>query len=163
MDDARMELRPMGPGEREVLLDCMSRTLETMFYTFIDGDLTVALDEAGPALHDPAIVQFRGARNGALALALDEEAGSALAASFLGLDPDELTPADVQQVSNEMANILCGSFLSQLEPNGHFDLDAPVQGTTLELARLASHRDLQIPEGRLSVWWGFEVPAAIPA
>jgi hypothetical protein len=139
-------------AEREILLSCVARALETMFYTFIDAELDPAAGVSDGAVR----VRFEGSRAGSLALSLDSEAGRALAGSFLGMEPDELSAAEVDHVTRELANILCGSFLSELEPGGHFSLSPPEPAPVSELARLESQRDLQIPEGKLTVWWSFQ-------
>jgi CheY-specific phosphatase CheX len=51
-----------------------------------------------------------------------------LAAAFLGMPEDELDPAaaTVSDLAGELANMVCGCWLTATQPNGLFDLAHPV-------------------------------------
>jgi hypothetical protein len=48
-----------------------------------------------------------------------------LACAFLGAGPGDLAPAQVSHVALELANMLCGCYLSGTETSALFDLNSP--------------------------------------
>jgi CheY-specific phosphatase CheX len=50
-----------------------------------------------------------------------------MAANFLGVEDEEaLSPGQIAEVSGELANIICGAVLTDLEANAGFDLSTPI-------------------------------------
>ena len=140
-------------SDTQRLMDCVSRTLETMFYT--------AVEEVGDGSRQTPRVgrtEFRGSLDGRMAVGLDDRAADGLAASFLGLDAGELSDRDRDQVLGELANILCGSYLSAIDPEGRFELAAPEAASEEQVEREAWQERicLAIPEGLFRIWWAIE-------
>ncbi|MBS1872930.1 MAG: chemotaxis protein CheX [Acidobacteria bacterium] len=101
---------------------CVPDVLETMFFAM------AAESEQARAGDDALSVRvcFRGSPSGCFGLKTDRSTLSTLGAAFLGkLSEDEMTPAEVAQTACELANIVCGSVLSEAESDSGFDLDEP--------------------------------------
>ena len=109
------------PELEESLEASVSEALETMFFTCIEPL------EPGSAAENTmcAAVDFKGSPSGRLELALPDCCAQALAASFLGVDEAELDSSQTGEVICEFANVLCGSVLSRVNPNGLFELFPP--------------------------------------
>ena len=58
-------------------------------------------------------------------MSLAHAAASLIAADFLGEDADSVTPAQVQEVAKELANMICGAVLSRIESSAIFRLATP--------------------------------------
>jgi CheY-specific phosphatase CheX len=115
------ELAPRASTVAEILMSAAEEVLETMFFTGI-------IEPAAPPEADglAALVPFRGAPSGLCGVWLERTAAREMAASFLGLDPEEeLGPAQVEQVVCEFANMICGSVVSRLESSATIELDSP--------------------------------------
>lgn len=136
-----------------LLVDCLNRTLETMFYTSVE-------EVAAPTLETPhaSSTDFHGTLNGRLAIGLDDAAADSLAASFLGLDPQEVADHDRAEVVGELANIVCGSYLSVWHPEGRFSLSAPEQASASSLDQQTWQERIcfQLPEGLFRIWLAVE-------
>ena len=122
---------------RGSLPECAVRALETMFY--------VSAAETGSAARntDPcirAVVKFEGAASGCVRLAVTEGAARDLAGFFLALDRECVDTRQAELAVCELANIVCGSTLSQSACEESFRLSPP------ELAdwRRAALRDSQL-------------------
>jgi CheY-specific phosphatase CheX len=72
-----------------------------------------------------AKVAFEGEPAGALTIRLTTPAASQIAADFLGLDEEEVSPSRVAEVVCELANMICGSVLSRVESATTFRLATP--------------------------------------
>lgn len=136
-----------------LLIDCLNRTLETMFYTSVE-------EVADPTLVTPhaSSTDFHGSLNGRLAIGLDAAAADCLAASFLGLDAEEVADHDRVEVVGELANIVCGSYLSAWHPEGCFSLSAPEPASAASLDQQAWQERIcfQLPEGLFRIWLAVE-------
>jgi CheY-specific phosphatase CheX len=115
-------------NEQEVfqLLACAGQqTLETMFFTMPDVVSTGTERPAGPLI--AASLTFEGSPPGRFGAILSEPVGRSMAANFLGAEDEEaLSPAQIAEVSGELANIICGAVLTDLEANAAFDLSSPI-------------------------------------
>jgi hypothetical protein len=126
-----------------------AEVLEAMFFT----EAELALCEHSWIASAPcARIRFEGSHFGEMLLCVSAEAVDPIAASFLGLDPVELTAAQRGQMVQELSNILCGAMLSQLWPDSTLALsspeltewrDWPAEGTL--------HRCFATPEGMLGI------------
>lgn len=133
----------------EAVRQVAAEVLETMFFTEAEvAACEHSWIEAAPC----ARIHFEGSHFGEMLLAVSAEAADPLAASFLGLDPEELTNAARGQVLEELSNILCGAMLSHIWPESKLALASP------ELAPWQQwpdentlHRCFMIPEGRLAI------------
>ncbi len=96
-------------------------------------------------------------------LGVSAEATDPIAASFLGLDPMELTAAERGQVIQELTNILCGAMLSHLWPESQLALSSPELTPWMEWPSDGLlHRCFTIPEGMLAISIRF-IPISQPA
>lgn len=106
-------------GSVEDLLRASARqVLETMFFSTVEGDLPCDAVDRGLS----AWIVFSGSLTGRFALVLSEEAAANVATNFLGLTGEALEAAQEGQVVRELANMVCGRFLSRFAPDGRFDL-----------------------------------------
>jgi CheY-specific phosphatase CheX len=106
-----------------------ARTLETMFFTMPDS---VSLDRTFVNSGRPsgeliaASLAFHGSATGRFGLIASCSVAKNLAANFLGWDEAaSLTRGRVISVIAELANMICGAVLSEIEFSGSFDLSSP--------------------------------------
>ncbi len=143
---SRMDLEPAAS---DTVREVAAQVLETMFFTEAE------LAPCGHAWLGPAScarIRFEGSHSGEMLLGVSAEATDPIAASFLGLDPMELTAAQRGQVIQELSNILCGAhaqpFVAGIETGALLSrVDAldewPGEGLL--------HRCFTIPEGMLAI------------
>lgn len=106
------------------LLAAAPEVMETMFFSEALVSEAPAENEA-PVVR--AIVAFSGEPHGNLSAEVDEPAARRLAADFVGaMEPDELSPKQVEEVVGELANMLCGAMLTALHTDRIFELATPV-------------------------------------
>ena len=133
----------------EVAERVAAETLEAMFFTEAEPGVC---EHAWLATASCARIGFDGSHNGEMLLGVSVEAVEPIAASFLGLDPAELSDTLRRQVIEELSNILCGRMLSQLWPESTLALAAPESIGWQEWPPEGTlHRCFQIPEGMLAV------------
>jgi hypothetical protein len=107
------------------LLDsCCEQVLETMFFSPV-------LDHAEPCdgvgrERVATLLHFSGKPHGDLEIDIDPPAALLLAASFLGIDPEDVSETQIDEVMGEFANMTCGSALSSLGRVEYFHLETPV-------------------------------------
>lgn len=124
--------RVPAPSEHlDGLCQALVEVGERSYTSFVEPCDAARLDEILPGLaREPwmqASVEFRGAFGGAFRMALPESLARDLVGSFLGLPPGE--PADDGQVADltgEMANMVCGDWLTRACFRRRFDLRPPV-------------------------------------
>jgi CheY-specific phosphatase CheX len=105
----------------EAIQAAAMEVLETMFFTSVLDESEGAPD-APPVL---ASLDFHGTPSGSFQVELARPAAVCLAADFLGTDAEEICDERAQEVTCELANMLCGSILSRIEPDALFDLSHP--------------------------------------
>ena len=105
----------------QLLLGAVEAVLETMFFA---APLGPAEPETGAGVRRVRLA-FRGAPSGTLEVRLSEASARLLAAGFLGEDEEALTDSQPGEVVCELANMLCGSFVSGLEGEENFELGSP--------------------------------------
>jgi CheY-specific phosphatase CheX len=126
-----------------------AEVLETMFFTEAEP---AACEHAWLEDAPTARVRFEGSHRGEMLLGVSLEAADPIAASFLGLEPGELTAAQRRQVIQELANILCGAMLSRLWPESTLALATPEWATWEEWpGETVLHRCFTIPEGMVGI------------
>jgi chemotaxis protein CheY-P-specific phosphatase CheC len=140
----------------EHLQPAFTEVLETMFFTSV----LEVLDSGEMPAGIPAIfsrLNFHGVPSGEFEIAISQDAARILAAGFLGEDEQEFPDAKAGEVVCELANMLCGSFLSLIGSRSTFELSHPeLVGIPME-APIASAA-FELPEGRLAVAIRFEEP-----
>lgn len=137
------------PAAGDTIRLVAAEVLETMFFTEAEvADCEHAWLKSAPC----ARIQFAGSHCGEMLLGLSAEATDPIAASFLGLDPMELTAAQRGQVIQELTNILCGAILSRLWPESKLALSSPELRPWQEWPDEGLlHRCFAIPEGMLGI------------
>lgn len=105
----------------EVCSEAVSSVLETMFFTSPMGLSESPVE--GEAME--ARVLFRGAPSGEFRLRIAQSGARLVASGFLGTEEEALSQPQTEQVVCELANMLCGFFVSRLESEQKFDLATP--------------------------------------
>jgi hypothetical protein len=137
------------PAASETARRVAAEVLETMFFTEAQ---VVACEHGWIAMAPCASIRFDGSHCGEMLLGVSVEAADPIAASFLGLDPMELTDTQRGQVVQELSNILCGAMLSQLWPESTLALSEPELTAWPEWPNQGTlHRCLAIPEGMVAI------------
>ena len=109
---------------REVLRESVEDVLAKMFFVETLGE-SASEPGAPPAAAMGAEVTFEGEPAGTLTMRLTTSAADQIAADFLGLDAEVVSPSRVAEVVCELANMICGSVLSRLESATAFHLATP--------------------------------------
>jgi hypothetical protein len=141
-----------------LLASGVEAVLETMFFTV---PLRQADADAGEEVL-VARVAFDGAPSGTLSVRISNASARNLAAAFLGEDEEVLTAVQISLVVCELANMLCGWILSQVEHDRHFNLNAPEllsnkNGNLSELPS-TSEESFAIEDGTLTVVLQLDLP-----
>jgi CheY-specific phosphatase CheX len=107
---------------------CCSEILEAMYFTAV---LRPELDHPAPGeALDGAIplafsLCFAGDVTGRFGVSLSPDTARILAANFLGEEAADISSAEVGEVTGELANMFCGSVMSQVEGEHKFILSHP--------------------------------------
>jgi len=128
-----------------LLLEVMQAVLETMFFVAPMGPV----DPEENAAVVKASVAFRGHPSGTLGVCVSKAAALPLAAGFLGEEEALLKDSQPGEVVCELANMLCGSFVSKLESEDCFELDSP------ELISLSCNNSHDLGDGPVAVCRSF--------
>lgn len=137
------------PAAGDTVREVAAEVLETMFFT--EAELA-SCEHAWLGSAPCARIRFEGSHFGEMLLGVSAEAADPIAASFLGLDPMELTDSQRGQVIQELTNILCGAMLSHLWPESKLALSSP-ELTPWQVwpSEGLLHRCFAIPEGMLGI------------
>jgi CheY-specific phosphatase CheX len=126
----------------------VERVLETMCFSAVLGPFESS--EAQPRLELAAGVEFTGASSGSVLIGCSPAGARALAASFLG--EAEVSGQQVEEFVAELANMVCGAIVSNLDGAGQYALAPPRALSPAALTASAGVRcDFEIEEGVLSV------------
>jgi CheY-specific phosphatase CheX len=104
------------------LSTAVADVLESMFFLEAVGEAAEPPPEAETVT---AHLTFEGEPPGCFRMRLARSAASAIAADFLGEDCESLTPKQSTEVTLELANMICGATLSQIESGASFRLGTP--------------------------------------
>ena len=116
---------PDTPLQR-ALRDSVKEVLEKMFFVEpVEEQFPTAESGSGAIAVGLA---FDGSPSGSLCLCVGNDAARQIAADFLGEGDDSLPVQKVQEVICELANMICGSFLSHVETSTTFRLASPHLG-----------------------------------
>ena len=111
-------------GAHQLLSESAQRVLETMFFVTPGKVSADPRRPAGKLI--AASLTFQGTPAGRFGFVVSDSVAWTLAANFIGCDDAVcLLPAQVAGVMEELANMMCGATLSELESDGIFDLGAP--------------------------------------
>jgi hypothetical protein len=137
----------------QLLEGAVNAVLESMFFA---ESLGPAEPETGGGVLEASLA-FHGRPSGTLGVRLSVASARLLAAGFLGEDETDLTDSQPGEVLCELANMLCGSFVSSFERDEVFSLarpelvpapqDCSVDSDVVNLTR----RSFQLENGVLTV------------
>ena len=109
---------------RRLLSESAQNALETMFFTTPEAVSTELQRPSGELI--AASLSFQGAPPGRFGILVSAPAARRMAANFLGSDEEaRLPPAQVSGIVGELANMICGAMLSELESDANFDISEP--------------------------------------
>jgi hypothetical protein len=93
-----------------------------------DAARATGLIRARPAIEPwlAASVAFTGPFDGAVRVSLPRPLCADLAGAFCGVAPESLEPAQVADFAGELANMVCGRWLTDVHRADRFDLGAPL-------------------------------------
>jgi CheY-specific phosphatase CheX len=147
----------MPVNELELLLcDSATEVLETMFFATVTGE---PAPDAPGGRWISAGLSFQGGRAGRFGVRTPVETGRKIAATFLGLEEDELTDSQTGEVMCELANMVCGSALSRLDGRARFDLRHPELNPPEPICDdegRVVRRALCLEDGELAFWLELE-------
>ncbi len=143
--------RPSEPELNPLLTAAATEVLESMFFMGVMGELdTPACQESGCL---GVQLDFRGPRSGTVGLRTTKATAQTITANFLGDEPTEIDVPRSLETLGELANMVCGSFLSAYAAADVFDLTHPVNDATLpEPALLTASRSIELEDGTLFIW-----------
>ncbi|HVP46065.1 MAG TPA: chemotaxis protein CheX [Bryobacteraceae bacterium] len=135
----------------EAISTAAADVLETMFFSPVMAE--VAAEAGMPAATLAARLQFSGGRSGTFAVRISTAAAENMAANFLGEEAGQPASGQVQDVICELTNMLCGSVLSRLDREAHFDLGHPELVDPLEVPTPGSvSRAFDLGEGQVAIF-----------
>ena len=147
-----------------LLPESAQTALETMFFAMPD---TVSEDPRRPdGKLIAASLTFQGSPPGRFGLLISDPVARTLATNFMGCDDPADIPSDkVAGVIEELANIICGAVLSEMESKVNFDLSAPKSidvgadepGPDFTVGSPSTCR-FEFPEGAIVFFLAFEEP-----
>lgn len=122
---------PRHPDALAALGAAAVRVAEDSLFAFAepcDADRVAGLlqDRTGTEPWLSAAVAFTGPFEGVVRIALPHALAGELASAFSGLPADSLGDAEVSDFAGELANMVCGLWLTQTHRSEHFSLAAPV-------------------------------------
>lgn len=133
------------------LPSAMAEVLESMCFFSMTGETAAPDDQA--TVWIGRRLNFRGPLVGAFGLRMPLSTAQIVAANLLGSNEEEVTPEQAGDAVGEIANVICGTLLSQIESKQAFDLSAPCED--LSVASLDAERIFRtyaFDEGMLSAW-----------
>jgi CheY-specific phosphatase CheX len=137
---------------RRHLRTAADEALETMCFSPVLGPAPPqAGSEPGVLVH----LGFTGDACGRLWLEMSAAAAAHATANFLGQTEQETDRTQMEMVTCELANMICGNVLSRLDPYGHFDLSSPQTAVELDAPAQAVEERLALETGSLQMWIAF--------
>jgi CheY-specific phosphatase CheX len=104
------------------LSSAVVEVLDCMFFLEVLGEVAEPPPEAETVTVQ---VSFDGDPPGDFQMRISRPAANAVAADFLGEDPESLTDRQSTDVTLELANMICGAVLSRIESRAAFRLGSP--------------------------------------
>lgn len=125
------------------LMNASSTALETMFFTSI---LEPVPADSASRVDMSYKLSFQGDQQGEFALGISNASAVSVAANFLGVEPEEVSDDEAQDVMRELTNMIAGSLLSSLESKNTFSLSHPERDDSEELRGRFQSADAQVFE-----------------
>ena len=135
----------------EIVHASAEEVLETMFFCSVFGK-----SESKPTSDAiSARLRFEGDPSGTLTVGISMEAARLITSNFLGLELNETLPNDVEQVTSELANMMCGSILARNNQKTFFLSHPEIVELTLAPPG-ALVVDLEIEDGLITTQLNFD-------
>lgn len=97
-----------------IVYDSVEEVLGTMFFCSVFGESKVGESKPNPCSDAvSARVRFEGDPSGALIVGISPDAARVITSNFLGTESEEPLPCEVEQVTCELANMMCGNILAR--------------------------------------------------
>ncbi len=150
MPEQLQQARPaeQAPEFGAVVVRVAAEVLETMFF---EEAVPSACDHAWLELAVSAHLSFDGSHRGTFLLSVSPDTARSIAAGFLGVDADGMSPTQSGEVIMELANILCGALMSTLWPESNLSLGTPELASAGHSFEEAMHCCFSLPEGMVAV------------
>jgi CheY-specific phosphatase CheX len=149
----------------EVLGSAAETVLETMFFTMAEGEAEPIFAPETELMR--TAIAFSGEWSGTFEMMTPFSCARTIAEGFVGADEMEQMEADkVGEVMGELANMVCGSTLSQLANDKIFDLGAPRQlhsgepNLSAAANAVTASRGLNLGEGMVAFSMAIETPVS---
>lgn len=136
-----------------MLADAAAKVLETMCFVGILGEAPESAKQDVPWI--AAKLDFVGDISGNLGIGVSPASARSLTSNFLGIDTEELSQMQIDEVIGELANMVAGSFVSGLESHCCFALSHPQMELPDEFSkRLQSANSylFELEDGFFAVW-----------
>lgn len=152
------------------LLAAVTDVAENSLFTFADASDEAAFDAAAPGLGTgwvQAQIHFAGSTSGEFILTVPVVLAQRLGAAFAGADTaDEIGEGELVDFTGELANMICGAWLTKACPQEAFDLAPPtvVRGSAACAVAGAGRMYLMVEDTpvRLEIAWGTRNAAGAP-
>lgn len=138
-------MHPTDTGE--ILTSSVTQVLELMCFSEVQP-----ISEAFVA--DEVIassVKFHGSLSGYLWLEMGCSTAHWLTASFLGTSDVAPERSQAEETVCELGNVMCGRFVSRLDPSADLRIDAPVKGKAANTSRELVWQNFRADAGLLRV------------
>jgi len=106
-----------------LLHSCSEHVLETMFFAPVLHEVNPKDSYGVPRV--ASRLHFKGKPSGDYEVDADPQVARSLTAGFLGIEEDEVTSTQEDEVMAEFCNMTCGSALSSLGRVEYFSLETP--------------------------------------
>jgi hypothetical protein len=122
---------PQRPDALAALGAAAVRVAEDSFFAYAEpceADRVAGLLQARPGTESWlwAAIAFTGPFEGVVRIALPRTLAGSLAGAFCGVRPESLQGAQITDFAGELANMVCGLWLTQTHRSERFALDAPL-------------------------------------
>ena len=137
----------MPPPLKKILTDVTSEVLETMFFALPEPLLDSDLQEQQITFDIRGSISLGGAQKLQLNLFLPKRMASELAASLLGLEPDEIDDEALMDTVRELTNMIAGNFVNRMGEDAGFEMGIPQTSmgkATLPLTAIAERQNVFI-------------------
>ena len=135
------------------IAEATAKVLESMYFTSIlDEGLEPAQQEVSWIA---AKLDFQGNPSGSFGIGVSPESARSLTANFLGVEAEELSQTQVNEVVGELTNMIAGSLVSHFESDGCFTLSHPEMESSDDLNKhlqASDGRIFPLEDGSLAVW-----------
>jgi hypothetical protein len=125
---------PLSPDARAALETALTRVAEDCFYAQVEPPEPDWREKwSAQADWVQARVDFSGAGSGAVVCRLPRSLARDLSVAFLGMSDDDLAgPIVINDLTGELANMVCGCWLTRAFPSKLFELKQPAIGFASE-------------------------------